>query len=98
MRPAPSRVPAATFVRCDGHGQAWGTRPPERRRIAPTTTVMNAAAIQSASAPRVLTAVRAFRPKIVYPYHCRGSDLEKFKKLVGAEPGVEVRLRDWYAP
>jgi len=44
------------------------------------------------------TAVRAFRPKIVYPYHCRGSDLEQFKKLVGAEVGVEVRLRDWYAP
>jgi L-ascorbate metabolism protein UlaG (beta-lactamase superfamily) len=41
-------------------------------------------------------AVREFRPKIVYPYHCRGSDLEKFKKLVGDDVGVEVRLRDWY--
>lgn len=41
-------------------------------------------------------AVRAFRPKIVYPYHCRGSDLEKFKKLVGDDAGVEVRIRDWY--
>jgi L-ascorbate metabolism protein UlaG (beta-lactamase superfamily) len=41
-------------------------------------------------------AVRAFRPKIVYPYHCRGSDLEKFKKLVGEDAGVEVRIRDWY--
>lgn len=41
-------------------------------------------------------AVRAFRPKIVYPYHSRGSDLEKFKKLVGSESGTEVRLRDWY--
>ena len=43
-------------------------------------------------------AVRAFRPKVVYPYHCRGSDLEKFRQLVGTEPGVEVRLRDWYRP
>ena len=43
-------------------------------------------------------AVREFRPKIVYPYHCRGSDLEKFKQLVGADRGIEVRLRDWYQP
>jgi L-ascorbate metabolism protein UlaG (beta-lactamase superfamily) len=42
-------------------------------------------------------AVRAFKPKIVYPYHSRGSDLEKFKALVGADAGVEVRLRNWYA-
>jgi L-ascorbate metabolism protein UlaG (beta-lactamase superfamily) len=44
------------------------------------------------------SAVREFRPTIVYPYHCRGSDLEKFKKLVGEDAGVEVRLRDWYKP
>lgn len=42
-------------------------------------------------------AVRAFKPKIVFPYHYRGSDLEKFKALVGADSGVEVRIRDWYA-
>jgi L-ascorbate metabolism protein UlaG (beta-lactamase superfamily) len=41
-------------------------------------------------------AVREFKPKIVYPYHCRGSDLEKFKALVGKDTGVEVRIRDWY--
>jgi hypothetical protein len=41
-------------------------------------------------------AVRAFRPKILYPYHYRGSDLEQFKKLVGERAGVEVRIRDWY--
>ena len=41
-------------------------------------------------------AVRAFKPKIVYPYHSRGSDLEKFKNRVGADSGVEVRLRNWY--
>ncbi|HYT61681.1 MAG TPA: MBL fold metallo-hydrolase [Haliangiales bacterium] len=40
-------------------------------------------------------AVREFKPKIVYPYHYRGSDTEKFKKLVGEDSG-EVRLRDWY--
>ena len=44
------------------------------------------------------SAVHEFKPKIVYPYHCRGSDLEKFKKLVGDTAGVEVRIRDWYKP
>ncbi len=40
-------------------------------------------------------AVRAFRPKVVYPYHYRGSDLQVFEKAL-AGSGVEVRLRDWY--
>ena len=39
-------------------------------------------------------AVREFKPKTVYPYHYRGSDTAKFKKLVGDASGV--RLRDWY--
>jgi L-ascorbate metabolism protein UlaG (beta-lactamase superfamily) len=42
-------------------------------------------------------AVRAFRPKVVYPYHSRGMDVQKFKDKVGTDVGVEVRLRDWYA-
>ena len=43
-------------------------------------------------------AVLAFQPKIVYPYHCRGSDLKKFATLVQAKSeNIEVRLRDWYA-
>jgi L-ascorbate metabolism protein UlaG (beta-lactamase superfamily) len=43
-------------------------------------------------------AVKAFKPAVVYPYHYRGADLQEFKRLVGTEAGVEVRLRDWYAP
>jgi L-ascorbate metabolism protein UlaG (beta-lactamase superfamily) len=40
-------------------------------------------------------AVEAFRPKIVIPYHYRGSDLAIFQKgLEGT--GIEVRLLDWY--
>src|SRR6266498_1243587 len=42
------------------------------------------------------SAVREFKPKIVYPYHYRGSDTGKFKTLVGSDSGVEVRLRYWY--
>jgi L-ascorbate metabolism protein UlaG (beta-lactamase superfamily) len=40
-------------------------------------------------------AVKAFKPQIVYPYHYRGSDTQKFKDLVG--DAAEVRLVDWYA-
>jgi L-ascorbate metabolism protein UlaG (beta-lactamase superfamily) len=42
------------------------------------------------------SAVKEFKPKVVYPYHYRGSDTEKFKTLVGSDSGIEVRLRDWY--
>jgi L-ascorbate metabolism protein UlaG (beta-lactamase superfamily) len=40
-------------------------------------------------------AVKAFHPKVVVPYHYRGSDLSVFqKKLEGT--GIEVRIVDWY--
>jgi L-ascorbate metabolism protein UlaG (beta-lactamase superfamily) len=40
-------------------------------------------------------AVKAFHPKIVIPYHYRGSDLAVFQKdLQGT--GIEVRILDWY--
>ena len=40
-------------------------------------------------------AVRAFHPKIVYPYHYRGSDLNAFAKALEGT-GIDVRLVDWY--
>jgi len=40
-------------------------------------------------------AVRAFHPKIVYPYHYRGADTKAFAKMLEGT-GIEVRLRDWY--
>lgn len=42
------------------------------------------------------SAVRAFKPRVVYPYHYRGSDPGEFARLVGQDSDVEVRLRDWY--
>lgn len=39
--------------------------------------------------------VRAFHPKVVYPYHYRGSDLKVFEKALDGT-GIEVRLRNWY--
>ena len=48
----------------------------------------------------VATAARgvlAFKPKIVYPYHYRGQDINQFKALVNAgDPNIDVRLRNWY--
>jgi L-ascorbate metabolism protein UlaG (beta-lactamase superfamily) len=46
-------------------------------------------------------AVLSFKPKIVYPYHYRGtngySDVKAFKQLVNAgNTKIEVRLRNWY--
>jgi L-ascorbate metabolism protein UlaG (beta-lactamase superfamily) len=39
--------------------------------------------------------VKTFRPKIVYPYHYRGSDPKEFAAALEGT-GIEVRLRDWY--
>lgn len=44
------------------------------------------------------SAVLAFKPHIVYPYHYRGQDTNAFKKLVNEKnTDIEVRLKDWYA-
>lgn len=40
--------------------------------------------------------VLAFKPKVVYPYHYGQSDVAAFAKLVGADPAIEVRQRNWY--
>jgi L-ascorbate metabolism protein UlaG (beta-lactamase superfamily) len=41
--------------------------------------------------------VLAFKPKVVYPYHYRGQDVNVFKSLVNAgDKNIDVRLRDWY--
>ena len=39
--------------------------------------------------------VRAFKPKIVYPYHFRGSNTRDFTDAL-KQTGVEVRIRKWY--
>ena len=43
------------------------------------------------------SAVLEFKPRVVYPYHYRGQDPQKFKTLVeaGAEE-IQVRIRNWY--
>ena len=39
------------------------------------------------------TVVKAFRPKIVYAYHYRGSKTEDFADALKGSPEIEVRLR-----
>jgi L-ascorbate metabolism protein UlaG (beta-lactamase superfamily) len=51
--------------------------------------------------PEAADAVLAFQPKIVYPYHYRGtngfSDVKAFKaKVEAGNKNIEVRLRNWY--
>jgi len=53
------------------------------------------------SVEQAADAIRAFRPRLVYPYHYRNgdgtmADIELLKKLIGPEAGVEVRLLKWY--
>lgn len=40
--------------------------------------------------------IRAFRPKVVYPYHYRGSDPGEVARAFADEPAIEVRLAEWY--
>lgn len=43
---------------------------------------------------------KAFRPKVVYPYHYRdndpSTDPQQFADALKGEKGIEVRLRNWY--
>ncbi len=40
--------------------------------------------------------IKAFKPKIVYPYHYRGSDPGELDKDLAGQSGIEVRKRAWY--
>ena len=40
-------------------------------------------------------AVKAFHPKVVYPYHYMGSDPKVFEAAL-AGSGIDVRIRNWY--
>jgi L-ascorbate metabolism protein UlaG (beta-lactamase superfamily) len=46
--------------------------------------------------PEAAECVRAFAPKIVYPYHYRGSNLAEFQGALAGAKEIEVRIRDWY--
>jgi len=39
--------------------------------------------------------VKAFKPKIVFPYHFMGQKPEEFAAALQGEP-IEVRILNWY--
>ncbi|MBI5572751.1 MAG: MBL fold metallo-hydrolase [Desulfomonile tiedjei] len=41
----------------------------------------------------VADAAKAFKPKILYPYHTGDTDISKIKKLMKGEQGIELRIR-----
>jgi L-ascorbate metabolism protein UlaG (beta-lactamase superfamily) len=41
----------------------------------------------------VADAARAFRPRILYPYHYGSTDTQQLLDLLGDEDGIEVRIR-----
>ena len=45
------------------------------------------------SPEQVADAARAFRPKVLYPYHTGDTDTSKLVKLLKGENGIEVRIR-----
>jgi len=52
-------------------------------------------------ADKAASAIRDFRPRVLYPYHFRNLDssfpnFNAFKQQVGTDLGIEVRLRKWY--
>ncbi|MGC8886346.1 MAG: MBL fold metallo-hydrolase [Verrucomicrobiia bacterium] len=52
------------------------------------------------NAAQAASAVREFKPKIVYPFHYSPStpatDFNAFRQAVGTDLGIEIRLRKWY--
>lgn len=40
--------------------------------------------------------IEAFKPKVLYPYHYRGSDLGELDRGLGGDKAIEVRKWDWY--
>ena len=42
----------------------------------------------------VADAARAFKPKILYPYHTGNTDVSKLTELLKDHPEIEVRIRD----
>jgi L-ascorbate metabolism protein UlaG (beta-lactamase superfamily) len=40
--------------------------------------------------------IKAFRPKILYPYHYQTSNLDELSQALKDEKGIEIRRREWY--
>ena len=43
---------------------------------------------------QVASAARAFKPKILYPYHFGDTDVTELQRLLGSDRDIEIRVRD----
>ena len=69
---------------------------PEMKRLADIDIAFVCMNLPYTMTPREAAGcVNAFKPRVVYPYHYRGSDLNAFKEAV-TSAAVEVRILDWY--
>jgi L-ascorbate metabolism protein UlaG (beta-lactamase superfamily) len=67
---------------------------PEMKALKNITVAFLAMSESRVSSPvEVAECAKAFKPKIVYPYHYRGSKPEEFAAAVKDTPGIEVRIR-----
>jgi L-ascorbate metabolism protein UlaG (beta-lactamase superfamily) len=42
------------------------------------------------------TCINAFKPKVVFPFHYKGSNLDELTAAIKPGSGIEVRKREWY--
>ena len=42
------------------------------------------------------TCINAFKPKVLYPYHYRDSNLDELSTAIDKSAGIDVRIRNWY--
>jgi L-ascorbate metabolism protein UlaG (beta-lactamase superfamily) len=67
---------------------------PEMKALKNITVAFLAMSESRVSSPvEVAECAKVFKPKIVYPYHYRGSKPEEFAAAVNGTPGIEVRIR-----
>jgi len=57
------------------------------------TLFLTGATLVSAPESPVADAARAFRPRILYPYHFGETDTSELVRLLAGEEGIEVRVR-----
>ena len=48
------------------------------------------------SVEQAASAVLEMKPKYVFPYHYRGSDVQKFKELVSVDKNIDIQILNWY--
>ena len=67
---------------------------PEMKTLKNITVAFLAMNYPKAMTPAAAVAcAQAFRPKIIYPYHYRGQNVQEFANGLKSTPGIEVRIR-----